>query len=149
MLFPCVDAPVEAPPPPAHVESPVGRATILVVDDEKTIRNLARRILERSGYSALAAHDGEHAVELFRVHRDQIALVLLDLTMPRMDGERALREVRSIDPDVPVILMSGFNEQDLAERFAGRGLAGFLQKPFRARQLLDFVRGAIPPERRT
>ncbi len=76
------------------------------------------------------AADGRKGLEIVREKGSTLAGVLLDLTMPNMDGETAFREIRAIHPDLPIVLMSGYNEQDAVARFAGKGLAGFLQKPF-------------------
>ena len=107
-----------------------GRGTVLIADDEETIRVVGKQMLSRMGFSVLTAADGREAVEVFRKHADKIDCVLLDLTMPRMNGEEAFRELRRIRPDVRVILCSGYNEQDVTQHFAGKGLAGFIQKPY-------------------
>ena len=120
-----------------------GRGWILLVDDEAMIRDVARRMLEKSGFSVITAADGFAAIEMFKQHRDQIRLVLLDMTMPRMDGESCLRELRQLDPGVRVILTSGFNEQDIAGRFVGEGPAGFVQKPFTSGELLPKIRESL------
>ena len=103
---------------------------ILIVDDEETVCDVTEQMLERFGFSVLTAPDGHAALKLFGVHADEIVCVLLDLTMPLMDGEEAFREMRRLHPGVRVILCSGYNEQDAILRFAGKGLAGFIQKPF-------------------
>jgi PAS domain S-box-containing protein len=120
-----------------------GVGTVLVVDDEEMVRNAAVRILRRSGVAVLTASDGVEAVELFRERHDEIACVLLDLKMPRMDGEETFDELRKINRDVPVILLSGYSEQQSTERFAGKGLAGFIQKPYNAEDLRDKVREVL------
>ena len=107
-----------------------GSGTILIVDDEETVCDVTEQMLERFGFSVLTAPDGHAALKLFGVHADEIVCVLLDLTMPLMDGEEAFREMRRLHPGVRVILCSGYNEQDAILRFAGKGLAGFIQKPF-------------------
>ena len=119
------------------------KGAVLLVDDEETIRNLARRMLERSGFKVLVAEDGRVAVELFRTKQADICLVVLDLTMPHLDGEACYRELRQIQPDVKVILSSGYNEQDVVNRFAGKGLAGFVQKPYTSQDLLAKIGEAL------
>jgi signal transduction histidine kinase/CheY-like chemotaxis protein len=119
------------------------QGTVLVADDEETIRALARRILERAGFSVLLASDGREAVELFRREHARVRMVLLDLTMPHLDGEACYRELRQIDPTVKVVLSSGYNEQDVVNRFAGKGLAGFVQKPYTADELIAMVRQCL------
>jgi CheY-like chemotaxis protein len=120
----------EMPPMPAGLRLE-GGATLLVVDDDETVRAVAKAMLERRGYEVLLAADGREGVERFRQEQDRIALVLLDLTMPRMGGDEAFRAMRAIRPDVRVILMSGYSGHELSERYAGQGLADFIQKPFR------------------
>lgn len=107
-----------------------GNGTVLIVDDEKTVRAVGKQMLERLGFGVLDASDGREALRMFRAHAQEIACVLLDLTMPNMDGEEAFREIRNIDPNVPIVLCSGYNEQEATQRFADKGLAGFIQKPF-------------------
>jgi len=104
--------------------------TALVVDDEEAVRNLATRMLERRGLHVLTACDGVEALEIFRERHEDIVIVLLDMTMPRMNGEETFRALRAIDPSVKVVLSSGYNEQDATSRFVGKGLTGFIRKPF-------------------
>ncbi len=126
-----------APPEPQQ------GGTVLLVDDEKIIRTTTSRILEQLGYDVITAVDGVEAVDMFRESSDSIICVVLDLTMPRMGGERALREMRKVRDDVPVILTSGYNEQEVTQMFTGQGLAGFLQKPFRVAELADMLRKVL------
>jgi len=120
-----------------------GQGVILLADDEESVRTTTSSMLQECGYSVLTAADGVEAVEIFRAKAGELAAVLLDMTMPRMGGEEAFKEMRRIDPGVPVILSSGYNEQDAVNRFTGRGLAGFIQKPYRVRALAQKVREAI------
>jgi PAS domain S-box-containing protein len=110
-----------------------GSGTVLVIDDEESVRMVAARL----GFEVLTANDGEQGAQIYRVHHDSITAVLLDLTMPKMDGDETFREIRRIHPGACVILMSGFNEQEAAARFVGKGLAGFLQKPFTPEELRE------------
>jgi CheY-like chemotaxis protein len=128
-------------PAPASAASPAG--AILVADDEEVVRSMARRILEQARFRVLTAADGRQAVETFRRHAHEISAVLLDLTMPHLGGEEALRAIRALRPDVPIVLTSGYSESEIALRFEGERLEGFLQKPFRARELVDRVRAAL------
>ncbi|MBN2310183.1 MAG: PAS domain S-box protein [Candidatus Hydrogenedentes bacterium] len=120
-----------------------GSGTALVADDEDTVRRLAQRMLERLGFSVYAARDGREAVDLFRRHRDEIRLVLLDMAMPRMDGEEAFLAIRRLHGDVPVVLSSGFDAQDAAARLRDKGLAGFLQKPYQFSALAEMLRRVL------
>ena len=110
--------------------NPTKQGIILVVDDEEVICKLTTRILEHLGFTVLTAVDGREGVKVFHEHADEIICVLLDLTMPHMDGAETLEKLRAIRPDAKIILCSGYNEQALSQRFAGKGLDGFLQKPY-------------------
>ena len=107
-----------------------GKGTVLVVDDEETMRSTVARMMRLIGLDPVLAGDGREAVEVFRADPARFALVLLDLTMPHMDGEQTFTELRRLSPDVRVVLMSGFNAHEALVRFNGKGLASFLQKPF-------------------
>ncbi len=110
---------------------------LLVVDDEESVREVISDILECAGYKVLLAADGREALELYRSHASEIDGVLLDMTMPRMNGEACFRVLRQDHPGAKVLLMSGYTEQDATGRFDSTGLAGFVQKPFAARTLLE------------
>ena len=133
-LVPETQAPVES------LTGYRGSGTVLVVDDEESIRAVAMATLGHIGFQALQAGDGMEALDLLRRHREDICLVLMDLTMPHMDGEEAYRAMRQEGFTVPVVLSSGFNELEAVHRFLGKGLAGFLQKPYRAADLVKLVR---------
>jgi len=117
--------------------------TVLLADDEETVRKVAKRMLERMGLTVLTAEDGREAVETYRQRRDEIDCVILDLTMPHMDGEEAFRELRRIQEDVCVVVSSGYNQQEVTQRFLGKGLAGFIQKPYQMAALGDVMREAL------
>jgi CheY-like chemotaxis protein len=122
-------------------ESPQG--AILVVEDEPAIRFLASQVLERAGFQVLVARDGREGVEVFQHQHRQVAGILLDLTMPRLDGLETLREIRCIRPDVKVVMMSGYHETDVVNRTSEHGLQGFLPKPFTPVELLAAVKAGI------
>jgi signal transduction histidine kinase len=122
-----------------------GTGSVLVVDDEESIRALTRHMLTKMGFDVATACDGREAVELFRQMQDANPLVLLDLTMPHLDGAAAFGQLRRIRPDVRVILMSGYNEQSIAAQFAGKGPISFIQKPFRLSELRQLVRSTLEP----
>lgn len=117
-----------------------GSGTVLVVDDEDVVRAVARMMLEFVGYTVLVASDGVDAVEVFRQHADEISVVLLDMSMPRMNGEQTFDAIRAIRPDARVILSSGYQERETIERFSGKGLAAFLPKPYQFQALLRKIR---------
>ncbi len=91
---------------------------MLLVDDEEGVRTVGKRLLERIGLEVLIAADGCEALQVYQEHQDRIDCVVLDLTMPKMDGEETYRELRRIAPDVPIVLSSGFAEREVAARFA-------------------------------
>ena len=148
LLLPAAEGTIPAEPsPPAKTPDWRGSGTVLVVDDEPSVRLAATRMLEAIGFSVLRASDGREGVETYRLNPQRICAVLLDLTMPRMDGEATLAELRKIRAGVRVLLMSGFNEQEALHRFFGKGLAGFVQKPFNVETLsakLEVVLAAEP-----
>ena len=109
---------------------PSALRTVLVVDDEEAVRRVCCAFVERAGFSSIEASNGEEALSLFKKHVDEISCVMLDLTMPHMDGISAFRKMKLIRPDIPVILCSGYDEQEATQHFAKEGLSGFLQKPF-------------------
>lgn len=114
-----------------------GSGMVLVIDDEDTVRQVAQRMLQKMGFEVIIATNGREGLSLFVAHEENIVAVLLDLTMPEMDGTQTFTELRRLKPDLRVLLMSGFNEQEAINRFAGKGLAGFMQKPFRPDVLRD------------
>lgn len=121
--------------PPKNRIGQTGPATILVVDDMPAVLDSARLLLESMGFSVLTAGDGLEAVDIFRTRSAEIGAVLLDLSMPAMTGADVFRELRSLCPDVPILLTSGYSEEEAVQAFQERGLAGFIQKPYRTEEL--------------
>jgi PAS domain S-box-containing protein len=142
VVLPASSAAPEAPRQDPQFELR-GYGHVLVVDDEELVRNLARAALERCGYSVETAGDGLMAVAAVASHPLLFDAVLLDLTLPAMGGDEALREIRAIREDLPVILSSGFSEVEALRRFADQGLSGFLQKPYTASALARKMKLAI------
>jgi PAS domain S-box-containing protein len=144
LFFPIVSPPAREPPgggttPPL----PPARGTVLVVDDDETIRIFVDTALRASGYTVVSAADGEEALAKLRRDPMQFDAVLLDLTMPKLDGEDTLMALRMLAPNLPVVLTSGYGEQTVAQRFVGRGLADFLAKPFVGEALIASIDNAI------
>lgn len=126
-----------------HPREWITKGTALVVDDEDSVLALASRMMSTMGLSVLTATDGQSAVEVFRRESHRINLILLDMTMPNMNGEETFREIRNIRKDIKIILTSGYNEQTATSHFVGKGLAGFIQKPYSFEELSSLVRSVM------
>ncbi len=150
LLLPAVAGPSDTVALPGAFAAPWRACgTVLVIDDEAAIRNVGARMLQAWGFETETACNGREGLEKFRLNPARFAAVLLDLTMPEMDGTVTFTELRRIRPEVRVLLMSGFNEQDAISGFAGKGLSGFLQKPFTPEALQAKLRAILegpPPE---
>jgi signal transduction histidine kinase/CheY-like chemotaxis protein len=125
---------------------PRGTETILLVDDEEMITDVGKRILERSGYSVLTAADGKKALKLYRKEREKISLVILDLLMPEMGGNECLQALRKIDPQVKVLVASGFAAEGRTKDAIETGAKGSVRKPYDMRQFLQAVREVLDAE---
>jgi CheY-like chemotaxis protein len=113
-----------------------GSGTILLVEDEEAVRRLATRILERGGYRVLAACDGREAVEVFRLHADEICLLMLDAVMPNMGGREAYERIAAMRPGIPVLFCSGYSADVLQPGFALRPEMQLIQKPYSPDEIL-------------
>lgn len=131
LLLPCVPGTVEELRPAPQGELWYSSGTLLLADDEQSIRCLGRDMLETLGFDVLTACDGRDAVEIFERHREEIVCVLLDLTMPELDGEQTFRVLRAMKPDLRVVMSSGYNELEVSRKFLDAGLCGFIQKPYK------------------
>ncbi len=129
----------------APSEIVTGSGRILLVDDEKLIRDLGRVMLARLGYEVLTAGNGPQGLQLFEEHREEIALVILDLIMPGMGGGEVFDRLRAIDPEVKVLLSSGYSLDGQARAIMQRGCSGFAQKPFDLGELSRKIRSIINP----
>ena len=138
LLLPATQGPTvaSASPFPSSAARPVLRGTVLIADDEEPVRNVAATVLELHGAQVLVAANGEEALALLQEHEARIALVLLDVTMPGIDGEQTLRRMRQRSSRQPVILMSGYSETHTMQRCADLGIVRFIQKPFEVGTLL-------------
>ena len=132
LLFPAASGVSEDPATTATAAAGewTGKGTVLIVDDEEFMRSIVAEMIGIFGLDSVEAADGREAVKIFEADPRRFALVLLDLTMPHLDGQQTFVELRKLNPAVRVVLMSGFDAQEAVGRFAERGLAGFLQKPF-------------------
>jgi DNA-binding NtrC family response regulator len=113
--------------------------TILVVDDEASIRFISKLTLEAFGYKVLLASDGSEAISIFMSHQDEIALVLTDMMMPNMDGPATIKVLHRLKPDLPIIGASGISENDKIAKAAGSGVIDFLAKPYLTETLLKLI----------
>jgi signal transduction histidine kinase/ActR/RegA family two-component response regulator len=143
VLFPAVTGTVRKTEEPSAARSDwQGTGTVLVVEDEESVRGVAERILQEIGFNTITAVDGRDALEVMDRVGDSVTAVLLDLSMPRMGGQETFRHLREVRPDLPVILMSGYGEQSAAPDLdgSGQGITAFLQKPFLAEDLIAVLR---------
>jgi two-component system, cell cycle sensor histidine kinase and response regulator CckA len=124
-----------------------GKGTVLLVDDDESVRAVGRKMLERIGFTVVTAADGSEAIARFRERADDIICAIVDLTMPHVDGAETFRELRRMRPGVRVILSSGYNEQDVTQRFVGKGLAGFIQKPYQLSTLVAVLKEVLEKSR--
>ncbi|MGB0580130.1 MAG: response regulator [Limisphaerales bacterium] len=146
LLLPCAPTDVQVSEERSPLEDVRGSGLVLIVDDEETVRTTTARMFESAGYQTVLAEDGCEGLSIFKERADEIQLVMLDLTMPHMDGVETFREIRQVRPEASVILMSGYNEQEAVRHFTGKGLAGFIQKPFTIKALLGRVREVLAKE---
>jgi CheY-like chemotaxis protein len=146
VFFPVSPEPAAgASAPPASAPAVrAGAGLILLVDDEPGVRETASKLLARLGFQVLCAADGQQAIALFRGQAPRISGVILDLTMPHLDGVQTLAELRRIRSDIPVIISSGYSEQDVLQRFAGMQLSGFISKPYTLDGLRDALARNLP-----
>jgi two-component system, cell cycle sensor histidine kinase and response regulator CckA len=116
-----------------------GTETVLLVDDEEFVKQLGVRILTKHGYTVLQAKNGKEALDLFKKEGSQISLVILDLIMPEMGGTECLKELLKIDPQVNVLVASGYSADASVKETIQIGAKGFVSKPFRVKELLRNV----------
>jgi two-component system cell cycle sensor histidine kinase/response regulator CckA len=124
-----------------------GNETILVVDDEETIRRLLRDLLQAKGYRVVEAADGREALRVFEEHGGRIDLVILDMVMPEMGGREAYVHLRELNPDIRTILSTGYAEDERARELMSMGVMAFVQKPYRVDVLAAVVRSVLDTPR--
>lgn len=127
----------------SHSEVQGGTETILLVDDDEIIRDLGSRILREVGYNVILAENGKDALEIYARHVDKIALILLDLVMPEMDGQQCLEEIVKVDPMAKVLITSGYPQNGIFITLQAAGAKGFVEKPFDQKKLLTLIRDII------
>jgi PAS domain S-box-containing protein len=143
ILLPCLVEKVVSPVTSVAPIPSTKVGTIMVVEDEKSVRDITAHILKKAGFTVLLAGDGIEALEIFQTHRDAVDAVVSDMAMPRMGGLEVARELKALRPDLPIVLMSGFSVKEITLQSAGFGVAGFVQKPFNAVELVTTVRTAL------
>ncbi len=124
-----------------HGDTWKGAGKVLLVDDEESVRDIGKALLKELGFTPITAGNGQEGIEVFNQNPD-IVFVILDLTMPLMDGEQCFHKLKQLKPDLKVFMSSGYSEQEVAEKFAGKELAGFIQKPYNLAALREELQGA-------
>ena len=141
LLLPVAGGRASRPTPdPATAPRWRGEGTVLLVDDEEIVRTTTRRVLERFGFEVVVAADGREALARLTERKGDFDMTLLDLTMPELNGEQALRLMLDQWPDLKVLVMSGYSEYEVADRLDNGGASGFIQKPFSAGDLRNKLR---------
>jgi CheY-like chemotaxis protein len=143
IYLPVVDQPRSAALASARSPSPGGSETILVAEDAEPVRNLARHMLERNGYQVLTAENGLEAVRLFKEHREEIDLLLLDVVMPGLGGRGVFEAVRRLDPHVGILFASGYSDDSIHTGFVLDEGLQLIQKPYDPDLLLRKIRETI------
>ncbi len=145
VMLPVVQAPLSVQSPVTD-EGQHGAAvatTILVIDDESDVAGMAQDILETEKYTVLVELNPIRGIELFKQHRSEIGVVLLDMTMPEMSGKEVVDALRAFDPDVKIIITSGYSEDEVTRKLGSTKATAFIQKPYRSQSLLSMVHGVI------
>jgi PAS domain S-box-containing protein len=149
IYFPALEMepePVRYRPEPVQKELVGGNETILVVDDEDAIREFAEKLLNKFGYTVITADNGEKALEIYQEKKASVSLVILDLIMPGMGGEKCLEAILQIDPSQRVIIASGYSVNGLVRETLERGAKGYIKKPYELEPFLNEVRNVLDQE---
>ncbi len=145
IYLPASEQPAE-PAPPARDDALRGSGILLLVDDEEMILDVGRQMIQALGYQAVIARSGKEAVEIFQEQGNDIQAVILDMVMPEMSGAETFERLKHIDPDVRVLLSSGYSRRGQAEEILERGCRGFIQKPFRIEELSRKIKAVLGNE---
>jgi two-component system, cell cycle sensor histidine kinase and response regulator CckA len=143
VLFPPAAHPAERRQDVAPNAVLQGSGVVLVIDDEEVVRDMAKRALERYGYTVLVADGGLSAIDILKRRPSKVDVAVLDLSMPGMSGEETLPELRKIRPEMKVFVSSGYSEAEAMRMFHGQQVAGFVQKPYTSAVLAEKVKGAL------
>jgi len=140
ILFPAIAGPVYSIPEVVTMTTvTLANEMVLVIDDEDMVRETMADILSETGLQVLQAADGPTGIELFCQHVHELKLMFLDLSMPGMSGEMIFYELQAINPTIPILLISGYSEHEIMDRFVNKGLAGFIQKPYTIKSLIQRI----------
>ena len=116
-----------------------GEETILLIDDDDMIISVYSQILRRYGYKVLIATNGKEAIEIYIENKDQISLVVLDMIMPEMNGDKVFTSIKEINPGVKVLLSSGYSHGNIVRDLMQLGCDGFIEKPFNTEKFLQKI----------
>ena len=141
----CDEQPSQRVPAPERSSAPASRGLARVVDDEPMLRDAAREVLQMQGFRVVVAEDGERALQRFAEHADELTLVLLDLTMPKLSGVEALRRMRERSPSLPVICASGYSAELVASEIKVDPATRFLAKPYSLTELMAAIDALLDP----
>ncbi len=119
------------------------KGVVLVVDDEPIMRKIALKVLKDEGYEVLSAEDGAQGLQLFSKYHSKITLVLLDMVLPHMSGKEVYMEMKKIDPELTVLLNTGFKDDERVQEVFKLGIRDFIEKPYSFKQLVQAVEKAI------
>ena len=123
--------------------NPIPNRAVLLVDDEKMVLEVGKAILQRLGHAVITAESGEAALDQFVQQRDAIGCVVLDLTMPGMDGKETFRQLRKLDPELPVIIASGLSVDQVSGQFNDMAMTAVIQKPYQVADLSATIQGLL------
>jgi len=143
IYLPAIPAEAEPDTPAEMAILPRGSETILLVDDEEIVRELGKRILERSGYTVLTAANGKEGLDVYGEQKTNISLVILDLIMPEMGGKQCLEQLVKIDPKVKILIASGYSADGETEETLETNARGFIAKPYNLAEMLHTVRKVL------
>jgi CheY-like chemotaxis protein len=148
VFMPAAAKPVSEPAEPIdEVSATSDTGTILIVDDESIVCSTASAALQHAGHKVETVSSGQAAIDLLSASGDRFSMVLLDLNMPGLNGEETFDAIRLLQPDLPIVICSGYSDAEIRSRFANKSINGFLQKPFRNRAICDTVSGLLASRR--
>jgi CheY-like chemotaxis protein len=129
----------------SSIQSSNAEPTVLLIDDDQMVADVGEQILRNFGYGVYKAKNGSDALELYRIHQDKIDMVILDMVLPDMDGGDAYDRLKMINPEIKVLLASGYDIDHQARDHLERGCEGFIQKPFNVKELSEKKERSWPP----